>query len=280
MTKAKDGIWIRLSVAMVFGFGLIQSPSAVAVDKGLETGFEDDLTINGQEGNKSDPDLEVKGYAGFGTNYSRAVNVTSGVGNVYIQNSLEMGSNLYVRGGISVGTNGFQINAVGDVRQIKNVTYSWPTEQGASNTFLNNDGAGNITWGRVPPGPVTFQSGGATVTWTSQPAALTEFLGLAIHRTQVDLTEAVEARITVLVSVAGFAGSSLRVQYATAIAGPWNYLDATAGPSALLTSAGLSVSSWVPVAVAARGDVFLRLIGIAGNGATSPRFGLITVQFR
>jgi hypothetical protein len=40
----------------------------------------------------------------------------------------------------------FQVDNNGDMVKIKNITYSWPTTQGASNTFLKNDGSGNLSW--------------------------------------------------------------------------------------------------------------------------------------
>lgn len=70
-----------------------------AQDAGIEAGFEDDVTIRGKGGSKLDPDFEAQGYTAFGTNFAGAGFVTSGVGQVYIQRNLEVGSNLYIRGG-------------------------------------------------------------------------------------------------------------------------------------------------------------------------------------
>jgi hypothetical protein len=44
--------------------------------------------------------MEVRGFSVFGTNTTGAASVTSGWGNVYIQHSLEIGSNIYVHGEI------------------------------------------------------------------------------------------------------------------------------------------------------------------------------------
>ena len=74
--------------------------AAMAQDPSIEAGFRDDLTVSGLTGSKADPDLEVAGYAAFGTNYSGALFVTSGVGQVYIQRNLEVGSNVYARGSV------------------------------------------------------------------------------------------------------------------------------------------------------------------------------------
>ncbi len=46
----------------------------------------------------NNPDLQVNGFAVFGTNAAGATSVTSGWGNVYIQQGAEIGSNLVVHG--------------------------------------------------------------------------------------------------------------------------------------------------------------------------------------
>ena len=61
-----------------------------AADVGVESGVADDLTVYGQGGDRTDPDLEVKGYSAFGTNAAAAARVTSGPGNVFIGGSLEV----------------------------------------------------------------------------------------------------------------------------------------------------------------------------------------------
>jgi hypothetical protein len=47
-------------------------------------------------GSAANPDLQVGGYSVFGTNTTGATSVTSGWGNVYIDGSLQIRSNLYV----------------------------------------------------------------------------------------------------------------------------------------------------------------------------------------
>jgi hypothetical protein len=79
---------------------LLGALPVVAQDPAVEAGFEDDVTIRGRTGTRNDPDFEVQGYTAFGTNFAGATFVTSGVGHVYIQRSLEVGSNLYARGAV------------------------------------------------------------------------------------------------------------------------------------------------------------------------------------
>ena len=46
----------------------------------------------------------------------------------------------------------FQVNSSGDVVKLKNVTYAWPSSQGAVNTYLKNDGSGVLSWATVAAG--------------------------------------------------------------------------------------------------------------------------------
>jgi hypothetical protein len=50
----------------------------------------------------------------------------------------------------SVGASSkFQVNTSGNIVKVNNVTTSWPSSQGAANTYLKNDGNGNLIWGGV-----------------------------------------------------------------------------------------------------------------------------------
>ena len=121
---------------------------------------------------------------------------------------------------------------------------------------------------------------GAAAAWAAMPAALTEFGGLDIHRAAADLTGATQARLVVNVSTAGAATpAKLRVEYSTDLAA-WVYLDGISGPSADISTTGLKVSAWAALAAAAVADVYLRLVGIDGDGAASPAFGSVMLQVR
>jgi len=43
----------------------------------------------------------------------------------------------------------FQVSSNGDITTLKNVSYSWPSAQGAAQTVLTNNGAGVLGWGAV-----------------------------------------------------------------------------------------------------------------------------------
>jgi hypothetical protein len=132
---------------------------------------------------------------------------------------------------------------------------------------------------QAPPQTLPLLAPSAAVAWAAQPAALTELLGLAIHRGQADLAGCTEARLVVNVSAAGVAGAKLRAQYSLDLAA-WAYLDGVSGPSVDIGSAGLQASAWTAIEAAAAADVFLRLVGIDGNGIASPSLGAAFLQVR
>jgi len=159
------------------------------------------------------------------------------------------------------------------------VPYYLPTAQGAARTVLRNDGAGNLSWVEPIPEVVTFFAQQANYQWTNMPAALTEIFALANRRTQMVLTNATQARVTVTIMAAGSANAEIRAQYSTDLV-TWFYLDGVSGPGANISAVGVRVSGWVNLAAGAQADVYLRLIGINGSGVADPQFGLITLQVR
>jgi len=56
----------------------------------------------------------------------------------------------------------FEVNGIGDLKLLKRVAYSWPSAQGAAQTVLTNDGAGNLGWGVV-----TATGGAGSQIWTN-----------------------------------------------------------------------------------------------------------------
>jgi len=120
---------------------------------------------------------------------------------------------------------------------------------------------------------------GTASNWANMPAALTELWGLNDSRLRYDLTDATEARLQVNVAGAGVSGSQLRIQYSTDQS-TWNYLDGGTGPASAVDAGGISISSWVTITAGAKSDVYLRVIGINGDGATAVQFGLIQLQVR
>lgn len=58
-------------------------------------------TLFSEGGSSENPDLQVEGFAVFGTNTTGSTSVTSGWGSVYIDGSLQVGSNLHINGSIN-----------------------------------------------------------------------------------------------------------------------------------------------------------------------------------
>lgn len=129
------------------------------------------------------------------------------------------------------------------------------------------------------PSIVTFLGADTVLTWTDMPAALTELFGSTAYRTKADLSNVSQARIVARVESAGAGSAELRVQYSTDQSS-WDYLDGASGPGADISGAGTPVSSWVDLAAGAKADVFLRIVGINGDGSEDPEFGVVMVEFK
>ncbi len=131
----------------------------------------------------------------------------------------------------------------------------------------------------------TLSSGTAT-TWTNMPLALTEFNGVAIHRTQIDLSDMTQWRLfdtttTALPPVT----CSIGAQYSTDNGVTWRALDnGTIGRISNSRNscdlAGDFITAWSPLNSTAIADVFIRVVGQGGDGAIDPPFGHIQLQFR
>jgi len=126
-----------------------------------------------------------------------------------------------------------------------------------------------------------FHADGASTVWTNMPAALTEFLGSTRHRTLIYATDLASMRLIVNVQTAGSANAKIRMQYSLDQA-TWYYLDQQDGggtnPSVSISSTGIKNSGWATLDEAARvSALYVRLVGIDGDGAADPAFGNILV---
>lgn len=64
-------------------------------------------------------------------------------------------SGIYNGSAIDISGNNFSVDGSGNIGTIRAVPYIFPATQGGTNTFLENDGSGNLTWG-TPAGSATF----------------------------------------------------------------------------------------------------------------------------
>jgi hypothetical protein len=133
---------------------------------------------------------------------------------------------------------------------------------------------------RHPRDVVEICFNAATVAWTDQPSALTELFGLNDRRTRYDLTQFTQARLVANVEVVGNAGATLRAEFATTDGGTYAALDNSTGPNVAIDATGTVGSGYVNLTAAAKADVFLRIVGVGGDGVLDPQLGRIAVQFR
>jgi hypothetical protein len=269
---------------------IFMANAVMAGDLGIELGAADNLVVLGTNGTVLDPDVHLHGYVSVGIEPGAAQTVTGGAGSVFIRNQVEIGSNTFVRGRLMVGsatspdtlfsvaTNAFQVNATGDLARVRSVPYSWPATQGRTNTLLYNTGNGVLAWSNPPVSLVMHAS--ANYQWANMPAALTEFGGGNFRcRTLADLSLYTQFRLLVTVTTVGSANAQIRAQYSTDGAS-WSYLDGATNPVAAINTTGFKITDWLTLDGTARAEVYLRLVGIGGNGSADPRFGILTLQFR
>ncbi|HXJ69618.1 MAG TPA: hypothetical protein VNM39_11980 [Verrucomicrobiae bacterium] len=135
-------------------------------------------------------------------------------------------------------------------------------------------------------GPVTdvFLTAGAT--WASIPAALTEFNGATSARVRKDLRPYSKVRLSANVgATAGPAGCILQLQYSLDNGATWAYVDGllttSGGPQvSIATTATTAAGPWVAItALAKSAQVLLRLVGLTGDGSTSPVIGAVHAEF-
>lgn len=137
--------------------------------------------------------------------------------------------------------------------------------------------------GSVPPHSVILdQTRGYDNSW-AVPAVEAVQNGNA-NTIAMDLTGYTQARLV-------FRGDTYQVSATARLAaqyalnnpfGTWNYIDGASGPSALVAqgSSYMADSGWVTISVAARTFVFLRWVGVGGNGSTGYGFGTITMLLK
>lgn len=117
--------------------------------------------------------------------------------------------------------------------------------------------------------------GGGAQVWLNMPAGQTEFRGQPFHRTKADLLGMTRFRLHAFVTVVGFAGSTLKLQYSL---DGVTWTDANAGGVGI-DALDLRTSAVLELAAAARTDVQLRLVGIGGDGLADPAFGNCYAEF-
>jgi len=131
---------------------------------------------------------------------------------------------------------------------------------------------------------LVFLAGGYSSTypsyqWTNMPSTLSE-LGAGYYRIYYDLSNFTYARLVGYVGYVGAPNAQLRVQYSTDQTN-WYYLDGVSGPYINIGDAiGYKISNWVNITSSAKTNVYLRIVGINGDGKISPKFNSLRLQLR
>lgn len=135
-------------------------------------------------GNRNGGQLNLASGSGVGTGYGGDINILGGgaastgnAGNVNINGGTPVtgsfGNITMQTGGgrvgigtfspvslLSVGASSqFQVSASGNILKVNNIATNFPTTQGAANTFLRNDGSGNLSWVTSGSGLTTASNG-------------------------------------------------------------------------------------------------------------------------
>lgn len=128
---------------------------------------------------------------------------------------------------------------------------------------------------------------GANATFTNQAVAETLFVGSNRHITKYDLSNFTRCRLLTYVVTASASVNTPRIvaRYSTTsqttVGGFTSELGTTAISQSIFTgTTGLQVTPWTTIAAAARGDVWLALVGIGGNAVADPAFGSVMLQCR
>ncbi len=138
---------------------------------------------------------------------------------------------------------------------------------------------------QVPPAQVLTKSAvllarGDKRTWANQPVALTELFGVTLARILSDFTGFTEARLTVWVNKIANAGATMKLEY-DAGAGFLELADVAGVGDILIDVLGQRDSAWFDIdALAGVDDVSIRVVGVGGNGAIDPEFGMIHWEFK
>jgi len=124
----------------------------------------------------------------------------------------------------------------------------------------------------------------ATFSHNSFPAALTAIGSNNRSYTKIDLSDYTQARLIVnKQGTAGNAGSKLVMRYYTNTsftASNFLVMGATEIAVPVDTVNAVLDSGWIDLVAGARGDVFVNIFGIDGDGAASPAFGSLHGHFR
>lgn len=138
--------------------------------------------------------------------------------------------------------------------------------------------------GAASPLILTFLADAAAFTWTNMPVADTLLNASHRHVQKADLTNYTQVRFIVnKQTVAGASGAKLILRYATTFQttpGGYSAIGASAVEVAVNVQNSILDTGWINLVAGAKADVFLAIVGTAGDATLDPQFGTIVAQFK
>lgn len=168
------------------------------------------------------------------------------------------------------------IGANGQSLQVgANQTINWATSSGGSGTGASTIYQ-SIYWAEMS----STQLNGAI--YTKMPAALSTFCGATKSYRKFDASAASQYRIVVVQSAAGYATSTMKLQYTTTNPqfGTWINADAAGTTLGIGTGTGLKETALVDLVAGAKGYVYFRLVTQGGDGVVTPAWTEVRVDFK
>lgn len=93
--------------------------------------------------------------------------------------TIDMTWNIAGAGGWQSAQGKLAVNGSGNITKINNVFTSFPSSQGGANTFIKNDGAGNLSWASIVSGVSSVSNSDGTLTISPTTGAVVASLNLA-----------------------------------------------------------------------------------------------------
>lgn len=130
----------------------------------------------------------------------------------------------------------FQIDATGNIIMLHGINTSFPAVQGAANTFLQNDGAGNLSWVTAPGGANMWTLSGNNL----YPATLGNYVGIGTSSpvSFLDISPSAPGSTTLLSSTTTGTGNAgyFEVNNATSISAALSVTSNGAGSGSSIVS--------------------------------------------